>query len=82
MISVGINGVISTNFVRAINLVLNGVPEVSVEAYELILKYVTEVRCTADKFSRERQVICADMHVGFCVWVHAGFQELQKHSWC
>jgi len=40
VISVGLNGVVSSDFIRGINVVMNGKPEVTVEAYKKVLKFV------------------------------------------
>jgi len=40
VVSVGINGVVSSDFIRAINVMLLGKPEVTIEAYKRVLHFV------------------------------------------
>jgi len=40
VISVGLNGVVSSDFIRGINVVMTGKPEISIEAYQKVLKFV------------------------------------------
>jgi len=80
VISVGLNGVVSTDFIRAINVAMTGKPEITVEAYKKVLKFV---EADTKKFSTtlgEDLQLLKSANLGRAKWSAVAYRvEAKKH---